>query len=128
MRRADRAGSGGYSGQFWALYFLQQVSKVDSLTSAYIVGAALLIATPSLIFFGWLSDQIGRKPVILGGMLLGHAAWQHQLSDRDLHHFHPGLLRRDGVWAGRGVSGGSRRRKHVAQLQHNLWVANARSA
>ncbi|AWO91760.1 MFS family permease [Bradyrhizobium diazoefficiens] len=59
-----------YSGQFWALYFLQQVSKVDALTSAYIVGAALLIATPSLIFFGWLSDQIGRKPVILGGMLL----------------------------------------------------------
>jgi len=58
-----------YSGQFWALYFLQQVSKVDALTSAYIVGAALLIATPSLIFFGWLSDQIGRKPVILGGML-----------------------------------------------------------
>ena len=59
-----------YSGQFWALYFLQQVSKVDPLTSAYIVGAALLIATPSLIFFGWLSDFIGRKPVILGGMLL----------------------------------------------------------
>src|SRR6476646_8937648 len=59
-----------YSGQFWALYFLQQVSKVDALTSAYIVGAALLIATPSLIFFGWLSDKIGRKPVILGGMLL----------------------------------------------------------
>src|SRR3979411_31983 len=59
-----------YSGQFWALYFLQQVSKVDSLTSAYIVGAALLIATPSLIFFGWLSDQIGRTAVILVGMLL----------------------------------------------------------
>jgi MFS family permease len=59
-----------YSGQFWALYFLQQVSKVDPLTSAFIVGAALLIATPSLIFFGWLSDTIGRKPVILGGMLL----------------------------------------------------------
>ncbi|WLA78738.1 MFS transporter [Bradyrhizobium elkanii] len=59
-----------YSGQFWALYFLQQVSKVDAVTSAYIVGTALLIATPSLIFFGWLSDQIGRKSVILGGMLL----------------------------------------------------------
>jgi MFS family permease len=43
---------------------------VDALTSAYIVGAALLIATPSLIFFGWLSDHTGRKPVILGGMLL----------------------------------------------------------
>src|SRR3982074_1577639 len=63
-------GAVRYSGQFWALYFLQQVSKVDPLTSAYIVGAALLIATPSLIFFGWLSDIIGRKPVILGGMLL----------------------------------------------------------
>src|SRR5712672_3579021 len=47
-----------YSGQFWALYFLQQVSKVDPLTSSYIVGAALLLATPSLIFFGWLSDII----------------------------------------------------------------------
>ncbi|MCP4559580.1 MAG: MHS family MFS transporter [Bosea sp.] len=59
-----------YSGQFWALYFLQQVSKVDPLSSAYIVGAALLIAAPSMIFFGWLSDIIGRKPVILGGMLV----------------------------------------------------------
>ncbi|HZP68888.1 MAG TPA: MFS transporter [Pseudolabrys sp.] len=59
-----------YSGQFWALYFLQQVSKVDPLTTAWIVGAALLIGTPSLIIFGWLSDIIGRKPVILGGFLL----------------------------------------------------------
>ena len=59
-----------YSGQFWALYFLQQVSKVDALSSAYIVGAALLLATPTLILFGWLSDKIGRKPVILGGFLL----------------------------------------------------------
>jgi MFS family permease len=59
-----------YSGQFWALYFLQQVSKIDALSASWIVMAALLIATPSLILFGWLSDIIGRKPVILGGMLL----------------------------------------------------------
>ena len=59
-----------------------------------------------MILFGWLSDIIGRKPVILGGLLLaavtyyplyavagiGHAAGQHQLSDRDPHHRHPGLL------------------------------------
>jgi MFS family permease len=59
-----------YSGQFWALYFLQQVSKVDPLTTAWIVGAALVIGTPTLILYGWLSDHIGRKPVILGGFLL----------------------------------------------------------
>src|SRR6516164_4224516 len=59
-----------YSGQFWALYFLQQVSKLDLFTSSYIVMAALLIATPTLILWGWASDHIGRKPVILGGFLL----------------------------------------------------------
>jgi MFS family permease len=59
-----------YSSQFWALYFLQTVKKIDVLTSSYIVGIALLIATPTLIFWGWLSDKIGRKPIILGGMLL----------------------------------------------------------
>ena len=59
-----------YSGQFWALYFIQQVQKPDVLTPAIITGAALLIATPSLIFFGWLSDRIGRKPIILAGFLL----------------------------------------------------------
>src|SRR5262249_46374674 len=59
-----------YSSQFWPLYFLQTVKKLDVLTSSYIVGIALAIATPTLIFWGWLSDKIGRKPIILGGMLL----------------------------------------------------------
>jgi MFS family permease len=59
-----------YSSQFWALYFLQTVAKVDTLTTAYIVGAGLIIGTPTLILFGWLSDIIGRKPVILGGFFL----------------------------------------------------------
>ena len=59
-----------YSSQFWALFYLQTVSKVDTLTSAYIVGIGLVIGTPSLIICGWLSDIIGRKPVILGGFFL----------------------------------------------------------
>lgn len=78
-----------YSGQFWALYFLQQVSKVDLLHSSYIVGLALLIGTPSLIIFGALSDRIGRKPVILGGLLLAALtyyplyAWLGQVTHPD---------------------------------------------
>jgi MFS family permease len=59
-----------YSGQFWALFFLQQVSQIDHLSAAYIVGTALLIATPTLVLYGWLSDLIGRKAVILTGMFL----------------------------------------------------------
>src|SRR6266436_5867805 len=53
--------------------------------------------------------HVARRDHVLSAVFVagnGHAARQHQLSDRDLHHFHPRLLRRDGVWAGRGVSGG----------------------
>ncbi|HXF96058.1 MAG TPA: MFS transporter [Gemmatimonadales bacterium] len=64
-----------YSSQFWALYFLQTVKRVDVLASSLIVGTALLLATPTLIFFGWLSDRIGRKPIILAGFLLAAATY-----------------------------------------------------
>ncbi len=59
-----------YSSQFWALFFLQTVQKLDVLTSSTIVGAALLLAFPFFIILGALSDRIGRKPIILGGMAL----------------------------------------------------------
>jgi MFS family permease len=59
-----------YSSQFWALFYLQTVSRLDTLTSALIVGTGLLIGTTALVLFGWLSDIVGRKPMILGGFLL----------------------------------------------------------
>src|SRR2546429_3754412 len=59
-----------YSGQFWPYLFLLQILKPDVLKPALIAGVALLVATPSLIFFGWLSDRIGRKRIILAGFFL----------------------------------------------------------
>src|SRR5437899_3420104 len=59
-----------YTGQFYALFYLQTIFKVPLVDSNVVIGAALLIGTPFSIFFGWLSDRIGRKPIILAGMLL----------------------------------------------------------
>ncbi len=59
-----------YSSQFWALFFLQTVQKIDVLTSSTIVGIALVLAAPFFVILGGLSDRIGRKPIILGGMAL----------------------------------------------------------
>ncbi len=60
-----------YTGQFYALYYLQNIFKVSLVHSNLIVGGAILVATPLFIFFGWLSDRIGRKWIMLTGMLLG---------------------------------------------------------
>ncbi len=59
-----------YTGQFYALSFLQNVCRVDFDQTNYIIGAALLAGTGFFVFFGWLSDKIGRKPIMLAGMLL----------------------------------------------------------
>jgi MFS family permease len=59
-----------YSGQFYALFFLTGVLKVDGFTANLLVAWALLAGAFGFIFFGWLSDKIGRKPIILGGCLL----------------------------------------------------------
>ena len=59
-----------YTGQFYALFFLTQTLKLDATTSNIVIAVSLLIGTPFFIFFGWLSDKIGRKPIILAGCAL----------------------------------------------------------
>jgi MFS family permease len=59
-----------YTGQFYSLFFLEKMLKVDGVLTNELVAVALLLATPFFVVFGWLSDKIGRKPIILAGCLL----------------------------------------------------------
>ncbi len=76
-----------YTGQFYALSFLQNVCRVDFDQTNYIIGAALLAGTGFFVFFGWLSDRVGRKAIMLAGMLLAIVTYRpifdriYQLTD-----------------------------------------------
>ncbi|MCX7587403.1 MFS transporter [Phenylobacterium sp. 58.2.17] len=59
-----------YTGQFYALFFLEKTLKVDGPLTNTLVAFALILGTPFFVVFGWLSDKIGRKPIILTGCLL----------------------------------------------------------
>jgi MFS family permease len=59
-----------YAGQFYAMYFLSQTLKVDNTTTWLMIAAALALGTPFFLFFGWLSDRIGRKRIVMAGCLV----------------------------------------------------------
>jgi MFS family permease len=59
-----------YTGQFYALFYMQTILKIEKQTASLIIAAAIVLAIPLFIFFGWLSDRIGRKRIIMAGCLL----------------------------------------------------------
>ena len=66
------AGQGviGYTGQFYTLFYLERIADVDPATSNILLVIALIIATPTFVFFGWLSDKIGRKKIVMTACVL----------------------------------------------------------
>ena len=58
------------TGQFYALFFLRGIAKVDPKTANIMIAISLVIGTPFFVLFGWLSDKIGRKMIIMTGCLL----------------------------------------------------------
>ena len=73
-----------YGGQFYAQFYLEKILKVDGVTTNILVAIALALGTPFFVFWGWLSDKIGRKYIILGGCALAAATYFpafHALSD-----------------------------------------------
>src|ERR1700682_591537 len=79
-----------YTGQFYALFFLTITLKLDYVSAYTLIGASLLLGTPFFIFFGWLSDKIGRLKIILAGCLIA-AVTYFPLFQGLTHYVNPDL-------------------------------------
>jgi MFS family permease len=81
-----------YTGQFYALFFIQIYLKLDFIPTYALIGLSLLIGTPFFLFFGALSDRIGRKKIILAGCLIA-AVTYFPLFKGLTHYINPALER-----------------------------------
>src|SRR6202171_1114684 len=79
-----------YTGQFYALFFLTITLKLDYVSAYTLIGASLLLGTPFFIFFGWISDKIGRLKIILAGCLIA-AVTYFPLFQGLTHYINPAL-------------------------------------
>ena len=79
-----------YTGQFYALFFLTITLKLDYVSAYTLIGLSLLIGTPFFVFFGWLSDKIGRLKIILAGCLIA-AVTYFPLFGALTHYVNPAL-------------------------------------
>ena len=79
-----------YTGQFYTLFFLERMAKVDGATANILVAVSLILGTPFFVFFGWLSDKIGRKPIIMAGLLIA-ALTYFPLFKGLVHYANPAL-------------------------------------
>ncbi len=79
-----------YTGQFYALFFLTITLKMDWKTAYTLIACSLVVGTPFFVFFGWLSDRIGRLKIILFGCLIA-ALTYFTLFKGLTHYVNPGL-------------------------------------
>ena len=93
-----------YTGQFYALFFLERMLRVDGATTNILMAIALVLATPGFILFGWLSDKIGRKPIIIAGCLLAMLTY-FPLFGALTRYANPALYAAQAVGAGDGDRG-----------------------
>ena len=82
-----------YTGQFFALFFMQTILRVPPRDANIIVAKALLLGMPLFVFFGWLSDRIGRKKIIMAGLIL--AAISYRIPGTDIG-LYPAMTRAAG--------------------------------
>jgi len=77
------AGMGAtyFTGQFYVMIFMQQAAKIDLHTVSILMSVGLLIGAPSFVFFGWLSDKVGRKWLMMLGLLLSALLYRPMFSD-----------------------------------------------